>query len=112
MAWLEANLQMLFFFVALGGLPFAAGTLLLRFGGKFFGVRIRWSQALVLAGVMAQGFLVPFFAGTIGAVFLAALLVQWFGMKFWRGAFPLTASVWIVNALLLLATRLVFFHHL
>ena len=61
---LESNLDLLFLIVALGGLPFAAGTLLLRFGGEFFGTRIRWPQALILSGVMVQGFLIPFFTGS------------------------------------------------
>lgn len=107
---LESSVQMLFLLVALGGLPFAAGTLLLRFVGNFSGTRIRWSQALILSGVAVQGLFIPFFAGVPGAVLLAALLVQNSGMKFWKGALPLTVTVWMVNAVLLYAGKLLFFH--
>ena len=44
MEWLEADLQLLYLIVALGGLPFAAGVLLLRFGGKLLGTQLHWSQ--------------------------------------------------------------------
>ena len=111
MVRLESSLDLLFLLVALGGLPFAAGALLLRFGGELFGTRIRWAQALTLSGVMALGFLIPFLYGIIGAVLLAALLVQCFGMKFLRGALPLTATIWIVGAVLFLTSRFLFFHH-
>ena len=111
MEWLEADLQLLYLIVALGGLPFAAGVLLLRFGGKLLGTQLHWSQAAILSGVMVQGLLIPFFAGIIGAVFLAALLVHGLGMKFLRGALPLTIAVWIVDTALFLTGRFLFFHH-
>lgn len=107
----QTSFLLLFYLAAFYGLPFAAGTLLLRFSGRFTGMRLSWAQALILSGVAAQGFLVPLFAGFIGAVFLAALLVQWCRLKFLRAALPLTLVIWTVNFLLLSGARHLFFRH-